>query len=229
VGANMTGAIAPMPFWGFAIASQVRQWLAELRIDVRLDEPGLEGELDALRSRMPSIDGLVDESELYSLPPEFTVLARQADGEYFIYVFDRLHDRLAAYVTLSRLIEVNRRADRHVRSPHAKVARAYRRRGIVSAVYRRWLESGVCLMSGARQSAAAHALWVSLSGTYRMAYVRLDNKKVILLDEPVLPEQIGHLNVRAVLAGEGGMERVVEAPAVRPIVVSRAVPAPGWR
>src|SRR5690606_34100269 len=88
---------------------------------------------------------------------------READGEHYIYVEDVDRGCLAGYTVFNRLIEVNRRLDRFVRAPHSKYAGGYQRRGIATAVYEWALGQGFCLISGARQSQGAHALWRSLA------------------------------------------------------------------
>ena len=52
----------------------------------------------------------------------------------------------------------------------------YQRRGIATAVQRWWLDGGRCLISGARQSSGAHALWRRLAARYLLVYagVRAD-------------------------------------------------------
>ena len=109
----------------------------ELRIDVDPSSEGaLEQELDTLHGR------------LYGLPteplsaPRFVMHRREADGEWYVYVEDRVERRLAGYTVFNRLIEVDRHTDPHVRAPHSKSARAYQRRGLATAVYGWALGSG---------------------------------------------------------------------------------------
>ena len=127
---------------------------------------------------------------------------READGEYFVYAIDPLRNRIAAYTVFNRLVEVDRRTDRHLRAPHTKVAHGYRRMGIATAIYRWWLDSGRCLMTGARQSAGAHGLWMALARDYELAAVRIDeNKRVQQLPMPPPPGFFDALDTRLVLVG----------------------------
>jgi hypothetical protein len=199
---------------GDSLAERLRRFLTEVRIDVALPEARLGNELAVLERRLPDmIDVLEPMSGIEGLSRGLAVRMREADGERFIYVIDTERDVLAAYVTMNRLVEVNRRADRHLRSPHSKVAEGYRRRGIVSSIYRAWLDSGRSLMSGARQSPAARALWTSLAHGYPSCHVRLDDRRVRLLPEG-LPEAVyAQLEVRRVLLGNDcRMEEFVDVP-----------------
>ena len=93
---------------------------------------------------------------------------READGEHYVYVEDTARGCLAGYTVFNRLIEVDRRTDPHVRAPHSRYAPDYQRRGIATAVYEWGLEQGFCLLSGARQSAGAHALWLALGRRFQL-------------------------------------------------------------
>jgi hypothetical protein len=130
---------------------------------------------------------------------------READGEYFIYAVDPARKRLAAYIVMSRLIELDRRADRHLRSPHAKVAADYRRIGIASTVYRWWLASGRSLVSGARQSPAANQLWRSLARLHPVVYVSLAGKRVRALTPPLSVQARDDIDTRVVLLARGSV------------------------
>lgn len=186
------------------VGQAMEQLLTPLRIDVALPDGELERELDALYHRwlateLPS-DGLTD----LALPGDGLVFkTRQADGEHFVYAIDPVRQKLAAYVVMSRLIEVDRRADRYLRSPHAKVSASYRRLGITSRIYRWWLGSGGCLMTGARQSAAAHALWQSLAKDHELVYVSVSRKRVRGLPHPVSEATLDDLGTRMVLLAKG--------------------------
>jgi hypothetical protein len=135
--------------------------------------------------------------------PCFRLHTREADGELYIYVEDIAQRRLAGYTVFNRLIELDRRADRYLRAPHSKYAAGYQRRGLASAVYRRALESGWCLMSGARQSAGAHALWESLARRYPSGYVRVERKRLTYLGARVSGAVLDSLETRRMLLGGG--------------------------
>jgi hypothetical protein len=179
-----------------------RFW-AELRIDVDLPQP--VSDLEALEHRWRQIVACeADRVAMPGLPSTLEARVRQVDGEYFVYVIDTACQQLAAYITFNRLNELRRRVDLQWRSPHARVASAYRRCGIVSTVYRWWLSSGRSLVTGARQSPGARALWLSLARQHEMVYVRLVHKRVHLLSTGELPAEVmAPLDVRAVLLGAG--------------------------
>lgn len=188
--------------WQPALPRWRRPW-TELRIDVDLPQP--VSDLETLEDRWPQIVATeADRVVLPGLPPMLEARVRQVDGEYYIYVIDSASWQLAAYITLNRLLELGRRVDAQLRSPHARVASSYRRRGIVSAVYRWWLGSGRCLVTGARQSPGARALWLSLAAGHELVYVRLAHKRMHLLSTAEPPaEVLAPLEVRAVLLGAG--------------------------
>lgn len=181
-------------------------WLAramELRIDVTLPSD-LESELETLYRRLHRRG-----DALYDLPvicinfPGLVLRYREADGEHYVYVEDLARRCLAGYTVFNRLVEVDRRADRHLRAPHSKYARAYQRRGIATAIYRWWLEAGNCLITGARQSAGANALWHSLGKRYELIYVDLRNKTLRSLGQQVDRQTHEDLHTRMILFGKG--------------------------
>lgn len=180
-----------------------RSW-TELRIDVDLPADDLEDELTQLYERWFTSGASMDDLGDIGVSPHGLVFkARHADGEMFIYVVDPVRRVLAAYIVLSRLVEVNRQADKHVRSPHAKVAQAYRRLGITSMVYRWWLEGGRNLMSGERQSTHAHQMWMSLARDYKLVHVRLQDKQVQAVSPAASMSVLHELGTRMVLLGRG--------------------------
>ncbi|ARU06750.1 N-acetyltransferase [Comamonas serinivorans] len=160
--------------------------VTELRIDVML--PLVDGELEAIYERLCQPG-----NRLHGLPqrplhdPQFTLHWREADGEWFAYVEDRAGRRLAGYVVFNRLVEVDRRTDRRVRSPHARFAPGYQRRGIASAVYRQVLDQGIHLLSGARQSPGAHGLWNHLARSHESHYVTITDAKQLAYLGPQRP------------------------------------------
>ena len=180
-----------------------RSW-TELRIDVDLPADDLEDELTQLYERWFASDATMDDLDGIGMSPHgLEFKARQADGEMFIYVVDPARRALAAYIVLNRLVEVNRQADKHLRSPHAKVAQAYRRLGITSAVYRWWLDAGRNLMSSERQSSHAHQMWMSLARDYQLVQVRLQDKQVHAVGAAACASVLHELGTRIVLLGRG--------------------------
>lgn len=180
------------------------RYILELRIDVQQRPDNIETELEALHGRMATPgDPLHGVSRLPIRLPGFVFWHREADGEHYVYVEDIQRKRLAGYTVFNRLIEVNRRVDRFVRGPHSKYAPAYQRRGIATAVYQWALGEGFSLISGARQSEAAHALWHSLGRRYPLAYVALQSKEVHFLGFDISPALRDDLNTRMILFGRG--------------------------
>lgn len=179
------------------------QWLTELRIDVDLSGRDIQREFDALYDRIRTNHRTRDAMQPLPLHLHGLVFRlREADGEYFVYAIDPLRNRIVAYTVFNRLVEVDRRTDRHLRAPHTKVVDGYRRMGIASAIYRWWLDSGRSLMTGARQSAGAHGLWMALARDYELAAVRIDAHKCVQrLPLPPPPGFFDALDTRLVLVG----------------------------
>lgn len=175
----------------------------ELRIDVQLPQSELEKELDALNRRLNQPG-----DALYDLPcldinfPDLAFRYREADGEHYVYVEDMKRRCLAGYTVFNRLIELNRRQDKHLRAAHSKYAPAYQRRGIASAIYSWWLDAGNCLISGARQSVGAHALWHSLNQRYDLFYVDLRDKTLRYLGGEVSDQIREDLHTRMIMLGK---------------------------
>lgn len=177
--------------------------VSELRIDVML--PLVEGELEAIYERLYQPGSKLQGLERRPLhDPQFELHWREADGQWFAYVEDRACRCLAGYTVFNRLVEVDRRTDRHVRSPHSRFAPRYQRRGIASAVYRSVLDAGICLVSGARQSPGAHGLWNHLARRYDSRYVEILAAKTLLhLGSEVAPQRMDRLSTRRMLLGAG--------------------------
>jgi hypothetical protein len=174
-----------------------------MRIDVQQSPGKIEAELEALcRRRSQPGSALRDTALLPIRLPGFAFHHREADGEHYIYIEDVLRRRLAGYTVFNRLVEVNRRIDPFIRGPHSKYAAAYQRRGIASAVYQWGLER-FCLISGARQSESAHALWRSLGRRYPLGYVTLRGKEVCYLGTEIQPALRDDLHTRMMLFGGG--------------------------
>ena len=182
----------PMPAFPFA----------ELRVDVQLPAWGVESELRRLQARMQRAgDALCGLPMIPSPLPGFAFRFREADGELYVYVEDIARHRLAGYTVFNRLVELGRRADSHLRGPHSRYSRDYQRRGIATAVYRWALDRGMCLITGARQSAGAHALWRSLSTQYEPGYVELRDRKLRYLGRRITPALLDDLHTRMLLLG----------------------------
>jgi hypothetical protein len=210
VGRRVSPASAAPPH-GTIDAGKWTGWLARLlagpkalRVDVHQHPDTLRDELDELHQRLSQPgDALCGLPSIQFDFPGFVFRYREADGEHYIYVEDVCRGRLAGYTVFNRLVEINRQADRHLRAPHSKYAREYQRRGIATAVYRWWLDAGNCLISGARQSAGAHALWRSLGRRYPLMFVQVRAKQLRFLGTQVDAAVSEDLDTRIVLVGAG--------------------------
>ena len=195
----MTSLALPIPFFRPSLPG----WCfrpAELRIDV---DPG-KATLTPIHERMRALrDRLQDMPDLALGYPGLRARFREADGELYVYIEDLRRDRLVGYTVFNRLVELSRRAERHIRAPHSQYAPDWQRRGLASAVYRWALDRGLCLMSGARQSPGAHALWQSLSSRYETGFADLRNKQLSYLGREVEGETLAGLHTRMFLLGEG--------------------------
>jgi len=177
---------------------------AELRIDVDHPPDKVQTELDGLNQRMKrSGDALYGLAAIDIDFPGLVFRHREADGEHYIYAEDAARGCLAGYTVLNRLVELDRRADRYLRAPHSKYAGAYQRRGIATAVYRWWLDAGHCMISGARQSPGANALWRALARRYPLIYVDLREKTLRYLGTSIDERASENLHTRMILLGEG--------------------------
>ncbi|WP_243656606.1 N-acetyltransferase [Paucimonas lemoignei] len=176
-----------------------------LRIDVERESSGFQNELDVINRRLNRPGDALYDLPLLDIPyPGLAFHYRESDGEHYVYVRDTVRQRLAGYTVFNRLIELDKRADKHLRAPHSKYHDAYQRRGIATAVYRWWLEkNGQCLVSGARQSPAAHALWHSLGSRHELFYVELRDKRLQFLGKEIEHHALGDLHTRMVLLGSG--------------------------
>lgn len=194
----------PVPPW--------RKPSTELRIDVSLPRANIEKELEALYARLYLAgDSLHDLPQLALDYRGFVFRYREADGEHYIYVEDRQRARLAGYVIFNRLVELNRRADPHLRAPHAKFGQDYQRLGIATAIYCWWLDAGNCLISSARQSVGANALWHKLGKRYPLTYVDLRNKRLCYLSREVNETRRQDLHTRMLMLGRGcSLDRLAE-------------------
>ncbi|WP_257624937.1 N-acetyltransferase [Variovorax boronicumulans] len=178
---------------------------AELRIDVDPRAAAADdAALDALHQRLHAPG-----DRLHGLPafplhdPGLRLHVREADGEFYAYVEDLRRGCLAGSTVFNRLVEVGRRADRHLRAPHSRYRPAYQRRGIAGAVYRWALDAGICLMTGARQSPGAHALWHSLARAHESGFAEVRRKQLRYLGSDIAAQDLERLETRMFLLGRG--------------------------
>jgi len=177
---------------------------AELRIDVRLHPGDVDADLEKLyrRFRTPG-DPLHGVAASAGPSPGLVFRHRQSDGEHYVYVEDVVQRRLAGYTVFNRLLELSRQADPHLRAPHSRYGTRYQRRGIARAVYRWALDSGMCLISGPRQSEGAHALWHALANGHELGYAQLRDKKLGFLGKSVPRAMLDDFHTRMLLLGSG--------------------------
>ena len=177
-------------------------WMA-LRIDVQRPDESIESELDTLYRRLhTAADPLAACTARPGPRPGLVWRHREADGEHYVYVEDTARGCLAGYTVFNRLIEVDRRTDPHVRAPHSRYAPAYQRRGIATAVYEWGLGQGLCLVSGARQSAGAYALWRALGRRHCLGFVAIRDKRMRYLGAEIEPALREDLHTRMILLGK---------------------------
>ena len=175
----------------------------ELRVDVQWSATAVDDELKLLHARLERSGLLKSGTGIITTQlPGLVLRHREADGEHYIYVEDVDRGCLAGYTVFNRLIEVNRRLDRFVRAPHSKYAGGYQRRGIATAVYEWALGQGFCLISGARQSQGAHALWRSLAKRHQLEYIEIRDKSISFLGSQVDQATLDSLQTRMLLLGE---------------------------
>ncbi len=208
--ARCFNAAAPLLPW-------LPRWL-ELRIDVDHDADKIELELDALHRRLnrPG-DALHGIAAVPTGRPGLVLRWRAADGDFYVYVEDRARGCLAGYTVFNRLVELDARADRCLRAPHSKYRAAYQRQGLASAVYRWGLDAGLCLITGARQSPAANALWHGLAQHYPLHYVDLRERVLRHLGPQVGDAVRDELHTRMLLPGRGWtVARLVAEAGLRP-------------
>lgn len=175
---------------------------AELRVDVDSSRARVDDSLTAIYDRIRSPGDRLHNLPVFGLPdPQLKIRVREDDGEFYAYVEDLQRRCLAGCTVFNRLVETNRRADRHLRSPHSRYLTHYQRRGIATAVYEWALSTGICLMTDARQSAGAHALWLSLGRRYPSGFADLRDKKLTYLGREVHPEDLDRIETRMFVIG----------------------------
>lgn len=189
----------------------------ELRIDVELPADNVANDLARLHRRLRTPGDPLHDCASFPLDlPGLVLRHREADGEHYVYIEDQLRGRLAGTTVFNRLVELDRRADRHLRGPHSKYAPVYQRCGIATRVYRWGLSRGLNLISGPRQSPGAHALWRALARRHPLGYVQLQDKVLTFLGTEIEPAQLEDFHTRMVLLGAGwDFERFVAATGCR--------------
>jgi hypothetical protein len=206
----MPCALPLRPIWPMLLPMQ---WMrprrvrpAELRVDVDPGKAPPAGTLAPVQERMRAMGPRLRDVPGLALAPAHHFLRarlREADGELYVYIEDLRSDRLVGYTVFNRLVELDRRADRHIRAPHSQYDTAWQRCGLASAVYRWALGRGICLMSGARQSPGAHALWQRLAREHEAGFADVRGKRLAYLGREVPAATLAELHTRMFLLGQG--------------------------
>lgn len=175
-----------------------------MRWDVELPDEAVDADLRRLQRRLRTPGDALYACDTPASPaPDWVLRHREADGEHYVYVQEAVTGGLAGYTVFNRLIELDRRADRVLRSPHSRYAPAYRQRGLARMAYGWALARGLCFISGPRQSVGARALWLSLSRQHPMGFASLQDKTLRWLGTTVDARTLEDFHTRMVMLGEG--------------------------
>ncbi|MGE4241497.1 N-acetyltransferase [Ramlibacter sp.] len=177
-----------------------------MRIDVSVAHRDVDAELAALHERLRANEsGRIALVPIDGAPPAgpgIQLYRRDHDGETTVYAFDATRRALAGCTVFNRPSEPGVRRHRFLRSPHSRYGTAYQRQGLATAVYSWALRCGLCLISGPRQSEAAHRLWKSLGRGGAVLAVQLDHRQLGPI-EAFTAEEIDRLGTRLLLQGAG--------------------------
>lgn len=132
-----------------------------MRVDVHLSEALVERELHEAGARLQAAGLLVHGGWRPTPACDVSVLVRETPGRRAVYLKDARDDRVVGLVAFDTV--PLRVASWPVAVPHCKLRPSYRRLGLASWVYGQALRRGTCLLSSARQSAAAARLWARLA------------------------------------------------------------------
>lgn len=168
-----------------------------MRFDVRITNEQIEQELTALQARMAH-----GRHALMKLPvldmqfPDIEFRVRKIAREQRVYAIDTRCQRLIGYSVFDILPEGSRKLHGTVRSVHSRYAMDYQGRGIATALYTKVLSDGFVLVSGARQSRAAYALWKSLGRRMKFNIVRISPQAIEPLPISERDDRFQDLDVR---------------------------------
>lgn len=174
-----------------------------MRVDVTLAHRDVEAELNRLYLRLQTPG-----DALYGLPTiecqvsGFMLHLREHAGDLYVYVEDVQGRALAGSTVFNRSLEPEIRTLKFLRSPHSRYGPAYQRRGLATAVYSWALKSGLCLLSGPRQSPAAHCLWLSLGFAHWLLVAQLNDRQ-LKQRACIEPAAFERLDTRLLLLGAG--------------------------
>ena len=201
------GAGSHMPGWLAHLAARWGRPWAELRIDVALPTPDLTRQLERLHQRLRRDgggDGLRDCMRIPGGPPGFALHLRECGSEMFVYVEDVAQRRLAGFTAFQPPPDVAGAAQALLRSPHSRYAPAYQGRGLATSVYEWALDAGMCLLTGPRQSPAAHRLWRRLARAgHPLTHASVRGGVVHLLGPDVPQAVLEDFHTRLLLLGCG--------------------------
>lgn len=175
-----------------------------MRIDVDRDGARLSSELDALYPaclREAAADGAMFlATRGNKLLPRYR---RTAGKETFLYLEDPDRRWLAGTTSFNRVVGLDRALDQHVRSPHSRFREPYQRLGLAKRLYLEALDTGLCLLSSARQSPGALQLWRALGRQYPLHHVQLQGKHLVNLGRSIEWKTFEDLHTRLLLCGAG--------------------------
>jgi hypothetical protein len=175
-----------------------------MRIDVAPAHRDIDAELARLHERMNTPgDALHGMSTFPAGLPDLVFRYREVAGEFYVYVEDVAKGALAGCTVFNRALEVERKAERYLRSPHSRYGSGYQRRGLATAVYSWALQAGLCLISGPRQSVGAHSLWRSLGTAHELLFVQVRDKKLQCLGPRLDGSALDEFDTRMLLLGAG--------------------------
>ncbi|HLU03372.1 MAG TPA: N-acetyltransferase [Advenella sp.] len=145
-----------------------------MRFDVSISNEQIEQELADMQARMARGRHALGNLPLMQMQfPDMEFRVRKIAREQRVYAIDTRTGLLVGYSVFDILPEGSRRLHSTVRSVHSRYAAPYQGRGIASALYTKVLSDGFVLVSGARQSRAAYALWKSLGRRMRFDVVKI--------------------------------------------------------
>lgn len=168
-----------------------------MRVDVHLSEAVVERELLGAETRLRAAGLLVHEGWRPTPACDVSLLVRETPERRAVYLKDARDHRVVGLVTFDAV--PLRGGPFPVVMPHCKLRRTHRRLGLASWVYGQALRQGACLLSSARQSAAAAHLWARLAQHFGHGWAWAGGRSVRYLG-PVVDDALRvQLPVRQVL------------------------------
>lgn len=182
-----------------------------MRFDVHYTDAMVERDLRDAQARLLEAGLLAGDAWRPTIVCDVSWLARETPEHRFVYLKDARLDSVVGVFSFQS--SRPRRSSAAVEVPHAKLRRAYRGFGLASWVYGCALDSGVCLVSSARQSPVAGRLWQALTRRYAHGYVWVERRSMRYLGTELSEAQKAQLAVRMMLHGPRyPLEALFEAP-----------------